>query len=131
MPTDPISSSSSLIETMRAIARDRATGTRRGSKVSTGDSSADATPAPASARSIGELRQRLRTLAADVNIDDTQSLFNARAPALHEILLWEFGADFRRDAQFLPVVEAISSALDADPRFQQSFVDLLAGLQKS
>jgi len=65
-----------------------------------------------------------------VDVSDAQSVHDARAPALREILLWEFGSDFRRDAQFLPMVDAIGHALDADPGFQQRFVDLIAGLQR-
>ncbi|MES2311617.1 MAG: hypothetical protein V4566_04900 [Pseudomonadota bacterium] len=131
MPTDRISSSSSLIETMRAIARDRAAGTQRGSKTPAVGSSPGEAAAPATAHQIGELRHRLRELMAPVDVNDAQSLADARTPALREILLWEFGSDFRKDAQFLPMVDAISSALDIDPRFQQRFVELIAGLQKS
>ena len=131
MPTDRISPSSSLIETMRAIARDRAAGTQHGGKTPVVGPSLGETAATTHAHPIGELRQRLRGLAARVNIDDAQSLADARAPALREILLWEFGSDSRKDAQFLPMVDAIGSALDADPRFQQRFVELIAELRKS
>jgi hypothetical protein len=130
MPADRISSSSSLIETMRAIARDRAAGTQRGSKTPVVSSSSGETAATTGTRQIGELRQRLRELATQVDIDDSQSLADARAPALREILLWEFGSDFRKDAQFLPMVDAVNNALDIDPRFQQRFAELIAGLQK-
>lgn len=130
MSTDRISSSPSLIETMRAIARDRTSGARRGERTPGTDSSTDETPAPASTRQAGELRLRLCELARQVNIADPHSLADARAPVLREILLWEFGSDFRSDSQFLPMVDAISGALDADPDFQQRFVELMAGLQK-
>jgi hypothetical protein len=130
MSTDRISSSSSLIETMRALARDRAAGTQRGGKTPTVGPSPGETPATADTRQIGELRQRLRELATQVDVNDAQSLVDARKPALREILLWEFGSDFRKDAQFLPMVDAVNSALDADPRFQQRFVELIAGLRK-
>lgn len=130
MPTDRISPSSSLIETMRAVARDRAASTQRGGKAPTVGSSPDETASTTGVRQIGELRQRLRELATRVDIDDKQSLADARAPALREILLWEFGSDFRKDAQFLPMVDAVNNALDIDPRFQQRFAELIAGLQK-
>jgi hypothetical protein len=131
MPTDRISPSSSLIETMRAIARDRAAGTQRGGKTSTVDSSSGEAAAPATAHQISELRHRLHELMAPVDVNDAQSLADARGPALREILLWEFGSDFRKDSQFLPMVDAISTAMDTDPRFQQRFVELVAELQKS
>jgi hypothetical protein len=49
---------------------------------------------------------------------------------VREILLWEFGSDFRTDSQFLPMVEAIGKTLDVDPAFQQRFVELMADLRK-
>ena len=131
MPADRISSSSSIIETMRAIARDRAAGTQGSGKTPHVDSTAGESAAVGNARQIGELRQRLRALVTSVDAGDAQSLADARAPALREILLWEFGSDFRKDTQFLPMVDAISGALDADPRFQQRFVELIAELQKA
>lgn len=130
MPTDRISSSPSLIETMRAIARDRASGTRRGERTAGTESSTGEFPASAGTRQAGELRRRLRELARQVNVADPHSLADARVPVLREILLWEFGSDFRSDSQFLPMVDAIKTALDADPGFQQRFVELVAGLQK-
>ncbi|MHB1059433.1 MAG: hypothetical protein ACYC0F_16290 [Rhodanobacter sp.] len=130
MPTDRISSPSSLIETMRAIARDRTAGTRRGERTPGTASSTGEPPAPGGTRKPGELRLRLRELARQVNIADPHSLAGARTPVLREILLWEFGSDFRSDSQFLPMVDAINSALDADPGFRQRFVELMAGLQK-
>ena len=130
MPIDRISPSPSLIETMRAIARDRASGTRRGEKTSGPESSIDESPALAGTRQVGELRRRLRELAQQVDVADPHSLADARAPVLREILLWEFGSDFRSDSQFLPMVDAISAALDADSGFQQRFVELVAALQK-
>ena len=81
--------------------------------------------------SVDELRQRLHTLVAHVNVADAQALADAREPALREISLWEFGSDFRKDSQFLPMVDAINRTLDADPRFQQRFADMISGLQKS
>ena len=130
MSTDRISSSPSLIETMRAIARDRASGTRRGERTAGTGSSTGGLPASAGTRQAGELRRRLRELAQQVNVADPHSLADARAPVLREIVLWEFGSDFRSDSQFLPMVDAIKTALDADPGFQQRFVELVAGLQK-
>jgi|SRR6185312_3251452 len=130
MPTDRISSSSSMIEIMRALARDKAAGTRRGEAKSTAGPSAEPT-APADTRQPAELRRRLHELARQVDTNNPQSLAEARVPALREILLWEFGGDFRKDSQFLPMVDAIDHALDIDPRLQQRFAEMMAGLQKA
>ena len=131
MPIDRISSSSSLIETMRALARDRARGTSGDSGIAKTDSAPTKQPHIPAVHSVEELRRRLHALVAHVNVADAQSLASAREPALREILLWEFGSDFRKDSQFLPMVDAIGRTLDADPRFQQRFADMVAGLQKS
>ncbi|MEO7065614.1 MAG: hypothetical protein ABI114_01785 [Rhodanobacter sp.] len=130
MPTDRISPPSSLIDSMRAIARDRAAAAKRGGNSAVIGPPSGTPPAPKNVHQIGELRQRLRALALRINVDDAQSLASARAPALREILLWEFGNDFRKDSQFLPTVDAISQALDTDPSFQQRFVALITDLQK-
>ncbi|MGS1125914.1 hypothetical protein ACVCL3_02860 [Rhodanobacter sp. UC4437_H4] len=131
MPTDRISPPSSLIETMRAMARDRASGARHGGKTHATNPSPTESSAPAHARQIGELQSRLRELARNVDIADPRSLAEARAPVLREILLWEFGSDFRNDSQFLPMVDAINSSLDRDASLQQRFAELIAGLQKT
>lgn len=129
MPIDRISSSSSLIETMRALARDRARGAGRDIGIA-GTDSPQMEALPPTPHSVAELRQRLHALLAQVDVRDARSLADAREPALREILLWEFGSDFRNDSQFVPMVDAISRTLDADPRFQKRFADMVSGLQK-
>lgn len=126
MPVDRIPPSSPLFETMRSLARDRARRAGTSTPTSAADSSRPAEPP----HSLGALRQRLQPLLAQVDVSDTQSVASARSPALHEILLWEFGPDFRRDPQFQSLTESISSAMDADPRLQQQFVELIVGIQK-
>jgi hypothetical protein len=79
--------------------------------------------------SIEDLRARLCQLFKQVNAADPTSLISAREPVLREILLWEFGSDFRQDAQFLPMVDAIGNMLDADPEFSQRFAALVITLQ--
>ena len=128
MPTDRISPSSSLLETLRALARDRARGVGANTGIAAKESAGK--PPKSVPHSVDELRQRLHTLVAHVDVADAQSLADAREPALREVLLWEFGSDFRKDSQFLPMVDAINRTLDADPRFQQRFADMVAGLQK-
>jgi hypothetical protein len=130
MPTDPISSSSSIIETMRALARDRAGGATRNDKAApantaTSGKEAGLTPAKRSKA----LRQRVSALAAGVDTNNPVSLASAREPVLREILLWEFGSDFRKDSQFLPMIDTIVKAMDADPGFQQRFAELIRVLK--
>lgn len=132
MPTDRISPSpsSSLIETMRLLARDRSPGTSRSAGTAAFESTKNGAGSPIQVRQSAELKRRLHELASKVNLDSPSSVAEMRAPILREILLWEFGSDFRQDSQFLPMVESISQAFDTEPRFQQQFVDMLAGLKK-
>jgi hypothetical protein len=126
MPVDRIPPSPSLLETMRALARDRARPADGSAPIATTATPQSAAPA----HSLDALRQRLQPVLAQVDLSDAQSVVNARAPALHEILLWEFGPDFRRDPQFPSLAESIGGAMEADPRLQQQFVELIAGFQK-
>lgn len=130
MPTDRISPSSSLLETLRAMARDRAKRTSTGTGVSrtTADGIAQVPP-QRSVKSLDALRRRLRDTVANVNVDDASILAEARKPVLREILLWEFGSDFRKDAQFLPMVDAIAQSLEVNPDFAQRFSELVAVLR--
>lgn len=130
MPTDRISPSSSLIETMRLLARDRAPRAGRGTKNSAIDQSENGSTSPSPVRQTAELRRRLHELARNMDTGNPQSVADMRLPVLREILLWEFGSDFRQDSQFLPMMESINQAFDIDPRFQQRFVDMLVGLKK-
>lgn len=125
MPTDRITRPTSPIETIRALARERtarATG-------STSAAEQGRPAAPIERRSLEDLRGRLRQIFERVDTHDPQSLISVREPVLREILLWEFGSDFRQDAEFLPMVDAIGKMLDVDPQFHQRFAALVTTLQ--
>lgn len=125
MPTDRITRPTSPIETIRALARER---TQRASGSASATEQSRTAP-PAVRRSLDDLRSRLRQLLERVSADDPQSLGSVREPVLREILLWEFGSDFRQDAEFLPMVDAIGKMLDVDPQFHQRFAALVTTLQ--
>ncbi|GGA15620.1 hypothetical protein [Dyella caseinilytica] len=130
MGTDRITPSSSLLETLRALARDRTQDVQRGTPA--GKSIPKDGQIPVIAKhDVQALRSRLHELAAETDLSDTQSMLQARSQVLREILLWEFGGDFRMDSQFLPVVDAIGKTLDADPNLQQRFMDLMTDLRKA
>jgi hypothetical protein len=125
MSTDRISPSASLVETLRALTQGRTQDTQR-SLASDKPDAGRITPK----HDVQMLRQRLRELAAEADLADEQSMRQARTQVLREILLWEFGGEFRKDSQFTPMVEAIGKTLDADPAFQQRFVDLMVDMRK-
>lgn len=130
MAPNRITPSSSLLEALRALALERSQDASRSGK--TGKSAPkDKKNAVAGKHDVQALRRRLHELAADADLSDKQSLLQARNHTLREILLWEFGADFRTDSQFLPMVDAIGKTIDADPGLQQRFIDLMTDLRKS
>lgn len=129
MTTRRIPSSSSLVETIRALMLDRNQGAQRNTRTRPSDPN-DPSPPIDAKHDVQALRQRLRDIATQIDAHDEQSATAARNHVLSEILLWEFGSDFRRDSQFLPMVDAIGKTLDTDPAFQQRFVDLISDLRK-
>jgi hypothetical protein len=130
MGSDRITPSSSLLETLRALARERTQDVQRGTK--TGKPAPKDTQVQVTAKhDVQALRSRLHDLAAETDLSDAPSMLQARSQVLREILLWEFGSDFRTDSQFLPMVDAIGKTLDADPALQQRFVNLMTDLRKA
>jgi hypothetical protein len=129
MPTNRITTSSSLVDTLRALASDRSKEAQRTARTAQTrpDGKTDKVIAKHDAQA---LRQRLRDAVEGVDVSDQQSLAQARVGVVREILLWEFESDFRTDAQFLPMVDAIGTALDADPQSQQRFASLIADLRR-
>lgn len=130
MSTDRVSPSSSLVETLRALARGRTQDTAQASEPGKPDPGTEQKPV-ARKHDVQALRQRLRDLAAETDLGNDGSTLQARTQVVREILLWEFGSDFRNDSQFVPMVDAIGKALDTDPAFRQRFLDLMADLRKA
>ena len=131
MATDRISSTASLVERMRALASERTRETGRGG-VAGSQQNADKNPAGVQSKEPAEaLRHRLRDLLKTTDQTDVKAAAQARDSAVREILLWEFGSDFRTDSQFLPMVDAITKTLDADPGFTARFGELVEGLKST
>ena len=127
MPADRITPGSSLLETMRALAQGKA-GSATAPAAAT---SVKNDPAPVIARhSTAQLRQRLRALLADTDPDDDDAMQSVRQPVLREIILWEFGGDFRQSTHFQPMVERINQTIDMDERFRSQFVEMVRGLKR-
>jgi hypothetical protein len=130
MVSNRITPSSSLLETLRALALERTHDTQRNAQAGKPNRK-DPQKAVTAKHEVQVLRRRLHDLAADIDLNDAPSLLQARNDTLREILLWEFGSDFRTDSQFLPMIDAIGKTIDADPGLQQRFVDLLTDLRKA
>lgn len=127
--TDRVRSSGSLLDSLRAIAIERAgrTGsvgtplpaTRQGSQ----------TRIPAHDRAI--LRRQLQALVAQADLSAPDAMQRLRTPIIREILLWEFGTPFRTHPEFLDMADAVDKAIAADPglqgRLQALIRDLHAG----
>jgi hypothetical protein len=130
MTTRRISPSSTLVETLRALALERANGAQRSNHTKQPDPGGEQAPAVPK-HDVQALRQRLSDLAAQVDPSNVESALATRNRMVREVLLWEFGSDFRNDSQFLPMVDAISKTLDTNQAFQQRFADLMKDLRES
>jgi hypothetical protein len=123
--TDRIRPGSSAADLLRAIAA--ASGkTRAGGAPAAGE----ARPPPAGPHDQAVLRGRLAPLLRGVDVADETQLRALRRPVVREILLWEFGADFRQHAEFSPMLDAIEQALDADPAMPARFAELVRHLKQ-
>jgi len=124
--TDRISPSASMLELVRALGSARS--------VDVGKTrlpqSATQRNGPVAARDLKVLRQRLKLLVASVDPDDQQATAKIRRPLLQEIILWEFGSDFRQDPEFGPMLDGIEQAFMADPGAQERFSRLIRHLRK-
>jgi hypothetical protein len=127
MSSDRITPGSSLLETMRALAQGKAGSTTAPEAATPAKNEQDP---KVSRHSTAQLRQRLRSLLAGVDPDDDQAMQTVREPVLREIVLWEFGSDFRQSTHFQPMVERINQAIDIDERFRSQFVEMVRGLKR-
>lgn len=88
------------------------------------------TDAATPAHDLTVLRQRLRGLVAPISPEDDAALQAIRRPLLQEIILWEFGGDFRQHPEFAGMLEKIEQTLDVDPRARVRLVRMVRQLQK-
>lgn len=65
-----------------------------------------------------------------LDIDDEQAVAKARRPVLQEIVLWEFGNDFRQHPEFAPMLETIERAFVTDPKAPARFAALVRDLKR-
>lgn len=79
---------------------------------------------------LGALRRRLTALVIPINATDETALRAIRRPLLQEIILWEFGSDFRQHPEFAGMVEEVDHALDDDPMARERLIRLIHQLQK-
>jgi hypothetical protein len=124
--TDRVSSSSSLTELAKALGlarRGRAAKEDKGRLVSAGRLAG-------AAHDSAVLRKQLKALADRIDPDDEAAVEAVRRPVLQEIVLWEFGSDFRQDPEFGPMMDGIEQAFLADPRSSERLCRLIRHLRK-
>lgn len=130
MSTSRVPGSSSVIELVRALRAQGAARAAKGSRRTSADDAASAASAPPSARDLQALRSRLADLVTRLDTEDREAVLASRRPVVQEILLWEFGADFRQHPEFGPMLDSIERAFDADSRFLARFTALIRDLQR-
>ena len=67
---------------------------------------------------------------ASIDPEDETAMHAVRRPLLQEIVLWEFGSDFRQDPEFGPMLDGIERAFAADPKAQERFSRLVRHLRE-
>lgn len=112
MGTDRVTPSSSMLEWVRAL------GLARKGHVGKGTGARPTRPQDpvVAAHDLGVLRKRLADLVGTVDPADAEAVAALRGSLLQEIVLWEFGSDFRRSPDFAPMLEGIERAFVADPQ---------------
>lgn len=76
------------------------------------------------------LRKRLGDLVKDLDPRNGEAVARVRRPLLQEIVLWEFGGDFRQHPEFAPMMDTIERAFEADPSAPDRFAALIRDLRR-
>jgi len=126
MSIDRLSSTASLIAALRSDVLRRMEGTQASAKP-------QRTQAPPQRQvegpSIEQLQRQLVEMAKQVDIDDPAAVRIARGVFIRNILVWEFGAEFREHPDWRPLMDYVEGTLDVDPAHQARFVKLLIALR--
>lgn len=120
-----ISQPSSMLELVRALAS-----ARKEAAQNAGVANATAQEPGGPVRDLPALRQKLSAMLDGLDIDDEQAVAKARRPVLQEIVLWEFGNDFRQHPEFAPMLETIERAFVTDPKAPARFAALVRDLKR-
>ena len=126
--TDRVRSSGSLLESLRALAIQKAGATGRGSISASPSRSGGGEPVPPHDRAA--LRRQLQAVVAQADMSPPDALQRLRTPIIREILLWEFGTAFRTHPEFLDMMDAVDQAMGADPTLQARLRALIRDLQR-
>lgn len=106
-----------------------ALGTSRRPQAAKAESSEPSSRSASAAKpDIAVLRTRLQALVQALDPDDPADLRKARRGLVQEILLWEFGPEFRQDAEFAAMIDSVERALDTDPRSGERLQGLVRSL---
>lgn len=125
--TDRVRSLGSLLESLRALAIQRASTMGRVGTPLPPSRSGGSEPVPPHDRAA--LRRQLQAVAAQVDWTQPDAMQRLRIPIVREILLWEFGAHFRQHPEFLDMVDAVDQAMAADSALQARLRTLIRDLQ--
>nr|WP_298128478.1 hypothetical protein [uncultured Pseudoxanthomonas sp.] len=127
MAIDRLSSTSALISALRGDMLRKTD--KRSPASSTAQTTESARNSDESPKSTAKLRTQLVDIAREVDLDDPTSLHNSRIRLVRSVLLWEYGEAFREHPDWKPLLDHITSALDADDAQKQKYMDLLKALK--
>lgn len=116
-----------MLELVRALTAERG---KRVAASTVGRTGKHSTPAEHRTHDFKVLRLRLLDLVEPVDPDDAEAVAQIRRPFLKEIVLWEFGSDFRQDPEFGPMLDSLERTFEADPRMPVRLADLIRDLRR-
>jgi hypothetical protein len=125
MPIDKAGPASPLIAALRAEMSQRKERTGSATTREAARSQAAAKP-----RDPKVLRKQLAEIVAPVSADDPAAVKAVRPQVFRAILLWEFGAGLREHPEWQPMLESITTNLEADPAHEAQFLALISELKR-
>lgn len=126
MPIDKLDPAQGIIAALRAEAAKR-----KGR--AEGKPAAPAEPATASAqrKDVSILRKQMVEIAQSIDVGDAEAVRKARLRMVRAVLLWEFGPEIREHAEWQPMLESITSALEGQRAGGEAgFVQLIEALKR-
>lgn len=127
MAIDSLSAAGGLLAALRGEITRRAD--RKTHADGTSKAEEDAPPA-ARRRDKPALRSELADIVKTVTLEDATSMHGMRRRMVRAMLLWEFGPELREHPEWQPMLEGITTALEASPAHMKAFAALFASLKK-
>lgn len=127
MSIDKLGAASGIIAALRAEVGQRSERAQRKPE----SQAESAEQAPAQRRDVAVLRRQLAEIVKSVDARDPDAVRKTRPKMVRAILLWEFGPALREHPEWQPMLESITSTLEAQGAAHEvEFVKLIESLKR-